>query len=93
MKKMFVLAMVCAVAFIGCRIHHNYKLKTEWENTREVVAFSINEGDTLYKIAEDHKPDWMDALEYVYAVEELNEMPNASVYAGSTINIYVKGEN
>lgn len=79
MKKKIgcVVALVCVligIAMIGTSMHHKHELYDEWANTRQVEKFVVYPGDTLWSIAEDYKPDWMDTREYLSELKVLNKL-------------------
>lgn len=92
MKKFAVVLVlvVCIVAFGGI-VANSYAQKSAWEQNREVTTILVAPNDTLYDIAEEYKPSWMDTREYVYEIKVLNGMTTSDIYVGDTIDIYVEG--
>jgi hypothetical protein len=90
MKRLITVIIVCSIILLGCRVNHSNKLKSEWEQSREVITIAIRSGDTLDEIGYKYKPSWMDVREYREAIRSLNNMPTSDLYVGSTLDIYVE---
>ena len=89
MKRILIITMIaCAIFFVGFRINTINTQKAEWENNREIITVVVCHGDTLYDYANEHRPSWMDTREYIYEIEQLNNMNNCNIYAGQTIKLY-----
>jgi hypothetical protein len=89
-RLILVIVLVAIAIFIA--ISSVNARQAEWENNREIITVVVCHGDTLYNFAQEYKPSWMDAREYIYAVEELNNLDGGSIYAGQTIMLYTMGE-
>lgn len=58
------------------------------DSTTEVT---VEEGDTLWAIAEEHAPAGSDVSDYVAAVQRLNAMPTPRVTEGQVIELPSQG--
>lgn len=69
------------------------RLSNKEEKGYELTNYIVRTGDTLWSIAETHAPEDMDIREYIYFIEEDNELTNKIIYPNMnlTIRIY-KGE-
>lgn len=57
-----------------------------------VESYGIDYGDTLWKIAEEYKPDSVAYSEYINTLYKLNEGLTAEIYPGQAILIPVYEE-
>lgn len=87
MKKIIVLVLA-VLTIISIKAYNDKKVRTEWEENRVVNTIVVSSGDDLWSIAEQHKPSWMDAREYIYEIKELNNMFTSYIYAGEQLLIY-----
>lgn len=78
------LALVVAVYIVA----QDKQQEKEWVETRQVITIRVAPNQTLWQIAEEHKPNFMDVREYIYEVEQLNNMQDAYLYAGDELYIY-----
>ena len=89
MKRfLIIISFMLVLLVIGIKTSTTLSQKSEWENSRQVITVVVYHGDTLYDLALEYKPSWMDTREYVYQVEQLNDMTNGNIYAGQTIKLY-----
>lgn len=89
MKRfLIIISFMLVLLVIGIKTSTTLSQKSEWENSRQVITVVVCHGDTLYNLALEYKPSWMDTREYVYQVEQLNDMTNGNIYAGQTIKLY-----
>lgn len=86
-----ILAIVFSLLVIGYNIGYNKARETEWENNKQVVSYIVDSGDTLWNIAEQYKPAWLDTREYIYEVRQLNNELSSNLQAGDEILIYIYG--
>lgn len=95
MKKIAVFVIIIlaiTTVLAGARtISTNHRLRTEWEDTREVITVRVHYGDSLDKFGYQYKPTWMDIREYRKLVIDLNDMTSAMVYANTDLKLYVQG--
>lgn len=87
MKKIIVLVLA-ALTIISIKAYNDKKVRTDWVENREIGTIVVSSGDDLWSIAEEYKPSWMDAREYIYEVKELNNMFTSYIYAGEQLLIY-----
>lgn len=86
MKKLLIIALtiIIATSIIGC---------SGQDHSWTIEEYYVEPGDTLWGIARQYCPDDMDIREYIYEVEEYNNMPTSGLRAGQTIDVLVdKGE-
>ena len=53
----------------------------------ETIEYTITSGETLWSIAKKYTPNNKDIRQTIYEIEELNNLDNATIYAGQTIQI------
>ena len=83
-----IIAIIILTA-LGCIIK-DHTQQSDWEQNRDIAEIYINEGDTLWGIAQQYKPNFMDIREYIHEIQKLNNLDN--LYAGDVIQIYTWGE-
>ena len=94
MKKIaVVLVLVVGIIAFGGIVANSYAQQSTWEQSREVTTILVAPNDTLYDIANEYRPSWMDVREYIYEVKVLNNMDNSDIYVGDAIKVYVIKED
>ena len=88
MKRILILAMICAIILVGCKINHDNQIKTEWKENREIITVIVQPGDTLDAFAYEYKPSWMDHRDYREEIKELNDLPNCTIQIGDRLDLY-----
>ena len=73
-------------------LNERAELEANWESTREVITVRVCSGDTLDGFGYEYKPSWMDVREYREQIKDLNDMSTSTLYANTTIKLYVQGE-
>ena len=73
----FTAAAVIVLLICGSRTSPKYSVKN----------YGIEYGDTLWKIAEEYKPDSMAYSKYIDTLYKLNEGLTAEIYPGQAIFI------
>lgn len=53
----------------------------------EIISYTITPGETLWSIAKEYTPDNKDIRQTIYEIEKLNNLDNATIYAGQIIQI------
>lgn len=53
----------------------------------EIITYTITKGDTLWSIAKEYTSNTKDIRQTIYEIEKLNNLDNATIYAGQTIQI------
>ena len=95
MKKIMsfvIIILAITTVYVGAHtIREDQRLHKEWENTREVIIVTVSYGDTLDGFGYKYKPSWMDVREYREQVKDLNRMTSSTLYANTTIKLYVQG--
>ena len=79
------LIAVVVISLFSC-LDTDKKAYNEWLESREITEIYIEKGDTLWNIAQKYKPHFMDIREYVYEIQQLNNID--MIYAGDIIQIY-----
>ncbi len=54
-------------------------------NVQEYVEFAVQPGDTLWQIARNHSPANMDIREYIYQIQEINNVKNSVIHPGDVL--------
>lgn len=53
----------------------------------EIITYTITKNETLWSIAKQFTPDTKDIRQTIYEIEKLNNMKDATIYEGQTIQI------
>lgn len=83
-----ILAIATSLLIVGYNIGYNKAREDEWQNNKQVVSYVVDSGDTLWTIAEQYKPAWLDTREYIYEIEQLNDGLSTYLQIGDEILIY-----
>lgn len=68
MKKLLILTLVATTLIcVGCAKHEP---EHEWNE----FTYLVEPGETLWEIAEEYCPENMDICEYLYEIEQLNDI-------------------
>lgn len=87
MRKGLIALFVIIVVIIAIR------LSNKEEKGYELTNYIVRSGDTLWSIAEKYAPEEMDIREYIYFIQEDNELINKTIYPNMNLTIRVyKGE-
>lgn len=78
----FTAAAVIVLLICGSRTSTTYS----------VESYGIDYGDTLWKIAEEYKPDSISYSKYINTLYKLNDGLTTNIHAGQTILIPVYKE-
>lgn len=81
-KKRFVISMSILLAIIS--IFNLCFAKTEKYETEEYV---VQDGDTLWSIAEEFKNNNQDIRDYIYDLRNLNNLDDCIIYPAQTIKV------
>jgi len=84
-----MIAVILLIVIVTTAI----RLSSKEDKGYELTNYIVRTGDTLWSIAETYAPEDMDIREYIYFIEEDNELTNKIIYPNMnlTIRIY-KGE-
>ena len=78
-----LITMVALHTIVNAQAQRN-----EWVENRQVETIRVAPNETLWQIAEEHKPDFMDTRDYIYEIKQLNNMQSSSIYIGDELYIY-----
>lgn len=78
--------IAAVVISLFCCLTTDKKEYNNWLESRKITEIYIENGDTLWNIAQQYKPNFMDIREYVYEIKQLNDID--MIYAGDIIQIY-----
>lgn len=79
--------LISILTALGCIITP----QNDWHDECTIIEYYVEQGDTLWGIAQQHKPSSMDIREWCYEVKQLNDID--LLQAGDIIEIYsTKGE-
>lgn len=82
-KKLIVVIAICAIAATSGDFHFRFT-----EPAQEIV-YTVQEGDTLWSIAEKHISDNENILEVIYNIKKDNDI-TSNIYPGQQIIIKYK---
>lgn len=71
----------------------SFSLKTSAKENREqtpklYTSVMIEEGDSLWSIAEANKPDDVSICEYIKHIKKINQLSTDDIHAGNFLTIY-----
>ena len=90
LMKTALIAMAAIVTLVATiKLVGDHKRHTEWEQSRGVATVYVAPNDTLWDIAEEYKPSWMDTREYICEIKTLNGKSSSMVYEGERLTVYV----
>lgn len=88
-KKYFNTILLAGMVFI---LSVFFSLSLDNDSTNEYQSVLINEGDTLWSIANQYEDDSLTKVEFINWIEEYNEVRADRLQPGQTIVIPVKRE-
>ncbi|MBU9706562.1 LysM peptidoglycan-binding domain-containing protein [Paenibacillus sp. AK121] len=56
-------------------------------SNKEVIKLTVQPGDTLWKIAVNHKPERMDTRVYIEGIMRINDLEDRGVQAGQVLKL------
>ena len=85
-----IILMICFVMFLGVcffsRFNNTGKVSASTSNQKYFVCIDIEEGDTLWSIADTYISEEYSSLdEYVEEIMELNALTDDKIYCGATL--------
>lgn len=79
-----ILAIISFIIIIGAVLMPHIAVSKEKVN---LVQVTVEEGDTIWKIAQVYTPHGDDVRELVYYIKQLNSLTSAQIYPGQVILI------
>lgn len=93
MKKIAVVGIITlCIAIATVAFVRDAQAQTDWEHSREVITVTVHSGDSIDGYWAQYAPSWMSREQYRYEIKALNDIDSCTIYAGDTIQLYVKGE-
>ena len=92
MKKLYVAIVIIMCLAVSCKMLEDQTEQSEWVENREVIAVTVPTGAGIDYFGSYYAPEWMDLREYRAQVMELNDMDDATLYAGQTLYVYTMGK-
>ena len=91
-KKKFA-RFICLVVLLVMGITYvAHTSQNDWLDDYTTTTVYVQDGDTLWSIADDYVSDDIDIRDYIYEVRKLNNMDSYDVYAGDIITVYERSE-
>lgn len=90
-KKLYCISGLFAALIIIFVL--SFSLKTNAKeyktvNTKIYTSIMIEEGDSLWSIAKENKPEDISVNEYINHIMKINQLKNNEIHAGSFLTIY-----
>ena len=83
-KYKFIRATTTVIFLLG--MIFNIALAKE-DKKYVLEEYTVTAGNTLWQIAEDNKEEGTDTRDFIQELKELNNLQDATIYAGQTIKI------
>ncbi len=83
-RRAALLVFVALLIFVA-----NVALSSQTDSADEVVAVSVQSGDTIWSIAREYMPEGVDFSEYVHNITVNNGIKDGNIYAGQIIYVPV----
>ncbi len=86
----YIILALCVIIFIGVcffsRFNDIGKVSASTSNQKYFVCLEINEGDTLWSIAETYiSEEYSSTDEYVAEIKKLNNLTSDKIFCGATL--------
>lgn len=83
----FLFAALIAIFVLSFSLKTNAKENQE-ASTKLYTSLMIEEGDSLWSIAEANKPDDVSVHEYIKHIKKINQLSTDDIHAGNFLTIY-----
>lgn len=83
----FLFAALIAIFVLSFSLKTNAKENQE-ASTKLYASLMIEEGDSLWSIAEANKPDDVSVHEYIKHIKKINQLSTDDIHAGNFLTIY-----
>ena len=88
--KGLVCIIILVVMVIGfCIAWNKINQPTFDKEDYTIKTIYVNEGDSLYEYYYRYAKSGCEVTEYINAIKDLNNMRNSTIYANTTIKVYV----
>lgn len=88
LRNTLVITIVLLSMVVLHTIVNAHSQRNEWIENRQVETIRVAPNETLWEIAEENKPDFMDTRDYIYEIKQLNNMQDTYLYIGDELYIY-----
>ena len=89
LRRQRSVALIIVMVFVVMAAHVAFSKTSSEEVGRSVVSVVVKEGDTLWSIAKEYKPQGYDIRKYVYEVSANNGIKDGNIICGQTIFVPV----
>ncbi|EYE88207.1 hypothetical protein Q428_09250 [Fervidicella metallireducens AeB] len=80
-KKIFIIISLIFVLVLP------FSLKASGNANNNCIKVTVNQGDTLWKIAKEHKRENEDVRKLIYEIRKINKLDSAVIVPGQTLLI------
>ena len=90
-RKLFFVPGLFAALIIIFVLSFSLKTNAKENKTASVKIYTsiiIEEGDSLWSIAKDNKPDNVSVNEYISHIKKINQLNTDKIHAGNFLTIY-----
>lgn len=88
-KKLYFIPMVLVSMVLIIVLSSSLRTNaTEKQPTKFYTSIQIENGDTLWSIAEEHKPAYITVSDYIDDLMSINNLTNDDIHAGNYLTIY-----
>lgn len=89
LRKQRTTALLVVMVLVLMAAHVAFSNYSAKEEGLSVISVVVEQGDTLWSIAREHKPEGEDLREYVYKISADNGIKDCNIVCGQTIFVPV----
>lgn len=86
-NKRFLIRMIIIFSVVFLSLTGFMTILTNASKVASYEEFVVSTGDSLWSIAQNHKPLHMDTREYVEQIKRLNVMETSDIQTGQVLNL------
>lgn len=88
--SIIILSVFLLIIVLLVRQHHSAFVAEADGRSRRYISIQIEEGDSLWSIASEHKSESTDIIHYINSIREINHLKSDDIYAAQYLIIPVE---